>query len=339
MTFSWKERPVLVTGATGLVGGHLIQELVDRKATVVAFLRNENYHSELYRADLLSRIDIFRGSLESYSDIENALSKYDIDTVFHLGAQTIVGAAYKKPLITFEANIRGTYNLLEACRSLNIKRVLVASSDKAYGTADHLPYTEETPLNGKFPYDVSKACTDLLASSYYTTYQLPLAIVRCGNIYGGGDLNWSRLIPGTIRSLLRGVPIVIRSNGTCQRDYIYVKDVVNAYVSLAEQLTKEGVVGEAFNFGPGRPLAVLDVVQQLQDLVGQKDAAIQILNQATAEIKHQFLSSEKARKILGWEMQYSLANGLQETIAWYDNYLGKRILSDLLTQNTEPTHA
>jgi CDP-glucose 4,6-dehydratase len=255
--------------------------------------------------------------------IERAINENEIETVFHLGAQTIVGTALRNPLSTFEANIRGTYQLLEVCRRHQslVKRIVVASSDKAYGTSPVLPYTEEMPLIGKHPYDVSKSCTDLLAMSYYHTYDLPIVIARCGNIYGGGDLNWSRIVPGTIRSFLGGISPEIRSDGTFSRDYIYVQDVVDAYLLLAQTVKREDVRGGAFNFGPGRPYTVLEIVQAIQILMNRTELKPTILGTAKAEIQHQSLSSKKAASVLGWKPQHSLEQGLVETIKWYENYL------------------
>lgn len=294
---------------------------------MAALVRDMDYQSELFRSGSIARVDIVSGTLEDGHSIERAIAEYEIDTLFHLGAQTQVGSALHNPLNTFEANIRGTYLLLEACRRQKsyVKRLLIASSDKAYGTSPILPYTEEMPLRGEHPYDVSKSCADLLALSYYTTYQLPLAVARCGNIYGGGDLNWKRLIPGTIKSLLYGERPEIRSDGSYTRDYVYVADVVDSYLKLAQALHREDIQGQAFNFGPEEPYSVLQIVETLQTLMGRKDLKPEIVNTAKAEIRHQTLNSEKAKMLLGWRCAHTLEEGLSETISWYENYFAKQL--------------
>lgn len=319
----WQGKRVYITGATGLVGSWLTKRLVEDGAYVVALIRDADPQSELFRGGLSKKIAIVNGCLESYYDIERGLVEHEIDTVFHLAAQTIVGTAYRSPLATFEANIRGTYNLLEACRvhAGYIKRVLIASSDKAYGSAEVLPYTEAMPPLGRFPYDVSKSCADLLAQSYFHTYAMPIVIARCGNIYGGGDLNWSRIVPGTIRSLLAGEAPIIRSDGTFTRDYVYVEDAVEAYIRMAEAVERKEVQGEAFNFGPAKPLRVREVVDTICRLMGSEHLEPVILSQAKAEIRDQYLDSAKARTVLQWQSQFTLEQGLERSIAWYRQYL------------------
>jgi CDP-glucose 4,6-dehydratase len=319
----WSGRRVLVTGASGFVGSWLVKALVARGAYVVVLIRDLDHHSELVRSGAVRHAAVVNGCLEDYYSIERGINKHEADTVFHLGAQAIVGAAWRSPLPTFEANIRGTYHLLEACRmhSALVKRVVVASSDKAYGSAETLPYTEEHPLAGRHPYDVSKSCTDLLAATYYHTYRLPVAIARCGNIYGGGDLNWSRIVPGTIRCLLRRERPVLRSDGTFVRDYFYVEDAVGAYLTLAERLEQPGVMGGAFNFSTESHVTVRQIVETLQSLMGAEDLPPVILGQAQGEIKHQTLSARRARDVLGWTAKYGLVDGLKHTIAWYRTFL------------------
>jgi CDP-glucose 4,6-dehydratase len=319
----WSERQVLVTGATGLVGSWLVRDLLDRGAEVVCLVRDQDPQSELIRSGDINRTTVVQGRLEDYSVLERAINLHEVDTVFHLGAQTIVGAAHRSPLETFESNIRGTYHLLEACRKHRtlVERILVASSDKAYGTSDSLPYREEMPPLGEHAYDVSKACSDLLARSFHATYGLPVVIARCGNIYGGGDLNWSRIVPGTIRSLIRGERPIIRSDGRFLRDYVYVQDAVDAYRLMAEEADREDVRGEAFNFGPQDPVQVLTIVDRTRTLMERLDLEPRILDEAEAEIRDQYLSSEKAERVLGWEPRYSLDDGLSETIDWYRDYL------------------
>jgi CDP-glucose 4,6-dehydratase len=319
----WNQRRVFITGATGFIGSWLVKELLAHGAYVVALVRDTDPQSELYRSGDIRRVSVVNGRLEDFWTLERAINEYEIDTVFHLGAQTIVGTAHRFPLPTFEANIRGTYNLLEACRlhSNMVQRVVIASSDKAYGEQPNLPYTEDMPLNGRHPYEVSKSCADLIAQCYHHTYGLPVAIARCGNVYGGGDLNWSRIVPGTIRSFLRGERPIIRSDGTYVRDYIYVKDVVRAYMRLAECLDDDRVQGEAFNFSAETPLTVLELVQAIQRLMNCEHIEPQILDCAEGEIRAQYLSAAKARSILGWEPQFNLEQGLRETIEWYRVFL------------------
>ena len=266
----WHNRRVFVTGAAGLVGSWLVADLLAAKARVVALVHHPDPASNLFYSGLYRNVSIVQGNLEDYGTLEYAINKYEIDTLFHLAAQAIVGVAHRSPLQTLESNIRGTYNLMDACRQHTnlVKRVVVASSDKAYGTHDVLPYTEDMALVGKYPYEVSKSCADLICQMYFHTYNLPVAIARCGNIYGGGDLNWSRIVPETIRCSLSGKQLDIRSDGTFIRDYIYVKDVTAAYMCLAENLDDNRVRGEAFNFGPWQPLSVLELVEQIQKLIG-----------------------------------------------------------------------
>ncbi len=323
MSDFYKTSRVFVTGATGLLGSWLVKRLVEKGASVVILMRDNDPQSELVRSGFLKYVTVVNGALEDYLSLERAINEHEVDTVFHLGAQTIVATALRSPLPTFEANIRGTYNLLEACRIHKnlVKRLLIASSDKAYGSSPILPYSEEMPLMGRHPYDVSKSCTDLLAQTYYHTYHLPVVIARCGNIFGGGDLNWSRIIPGTIKSLYFGLSPEIRSDGRSTRDYIYIEDVVNAYLMLAYAAARDDVRGQAFNFGINRPYSVLEIVDVLQKLMGRTDLSPKILDNAKAEIKDQTLSSKKAEKILGWKPAFDLEKGLTLTIQWYYEYL------------------
>ena len=321
---TWHERTVLVTGATGLLGSWLVKSLVGSGARVVALIRDHDPQSELLRSGLVRRITVVDGRLESLADIERALAVNEVDTVFHLGAQTLVGPALHDPVGTLEVNVRGTWNLLEACRrqSALVQRVLVASSDKAYGGAPSLPYTEDTPLRGQHPYDVSKSCADLLAQSWFHTYGTPVVIARCGNIYGGGDLNWSRLVPGAIRSLLHGQRPIVRSDGTFLRDYVYVEDAVDAYLKMADSLATPGVAGQAFNFGPGKPETVLGVIASIAEQLGRGDLEPVVQDSARAEIRDQFLDATRAASVLGWQPKWSLKTGLAPTISWYRSFLG-----------------
>jgi len=322
----WNQRRVFVTGATGMIGSWLVKELIGLGAYVVALVLDAEPQSELYRSGDINKISVANGRLEDFATLTRAINVHEVDTVFHLGAQTIVGAAQRFPWPTFEANIRGTYNLLEACRLHKdlVRCVVVASSDKAYGEQAQLPYTEDMPLLGRYPYEASKSCGDLLAQSYHIAYGLPLAILRCGNVYGGGDLNWSRIVPGTIRSFLWGEPPVIRSDGTYIRDYIYVRDVVQGYIRLAEYLGDGKVLGEAFNLSPESKVTVLEIVREIQQVMHCQHIEPRICSTAKGEIRSQYLSSAKAKRFLGWSAQYSLAEGLKETVAWYRQYLGAK---------------
>lgn len=319
---SWRERRVLVTGATGLVGSWLVKDLIERGAHVVAFVRDLDPNSEFVRSGASQRVSIANGELEDYSAIERAINENEVNVVFHLGAQAIVSAARRSPLATMESNIRGTYNLLEACRVHRdlVEAVVVASSDKAYGESGQLPYVETMRLAGTQPYEVSKSCADLISQSYHSTYGLPVAIARCGNIYGGGDLNWNRIIPSTIRACLQGLAPVIRSDGTFVRDYIYVKDVVSAYICIAESLMNKLVIGEAFNISPAKAYSVIEVVAAVQTALSCLDLMPIIEDRAKGEIHSQYLDGEKTQRLLGWNASFSLEQGLLETISWYKDF-------------------
>jgi len=321
----WRDHAVLVTGPTGLVGSHLVAALLASGADVAVLLRDHEHRSELFRSGNIERVAVTEGELESIADVERAIAESGASVVFHLGAQTLVGVGLNAPFLTLESNVRGTYNVLEAClrQSRTVERVVVASSDKAYGQTDH-PYTEDDPLRASSPYDVSKAAGDLIAQSYHATYGLRVGIVRCGNIYGGGDLNWSRIVPGTIRSFLKGEPPEIRSDGTYVRDYIYVADVVDAYLAVAGALDRQDTSGEAFNFASGAPLSVLEMVKAIAKLMGGKLPEPRVLDVAKNEIKEQRLSTEKAKRVLGWKPRVSLDDGLRSTIEWYRSYLGAK---------------
>lgn len=322
MPFDWKERRVLVTGATGIVGSWLCDDLVQRGAYVVALVQDDDPRSRFYTDGVFKHCSVVSGHLADMTDCTRAINNHEIEIVFHLGAQTIVGAALREPLECFESNIRGTYNLLEAVRRLQplVSAMVVASSDKAYGESPLLPYTEEMPLRGIHPYDVSKSCTDLLSHTYAHTYGLNVTIARCGNIYGGGDLNWSRIVPGTIRSLLNDARPVLRSDGSMIRDYIYVKDVVSAYIVLAEKSLEGKLAGEAFNFSPEKGYTVLEMVEEIGKAMNHPANPI-IENRVKMEIQNQTLDSSKARKLLEWTPDWTLADGLRETVAWYRTYL------------------
>lgn len=317
----WAGKSVLVTGATGLVGSWLTRALLDNRANVVALVCELDPQSELIRSGTFGQVVVVNGRLEDRALVERSVNEHEIDTIFHLGAQTLVGTARRAPVSTFESNIQGTWNVLEAARlcAEQVQRVVVASSDKAYGEQPQLPYVENMPLIGRAPYDVSKSCADLLSQSYHASYGLPVTIARCGNIYGGGDLNWSRIVPGTIRSLLRGEQPVIRSDGTLIRDYLYVDDVVSAYLLLGETIG-DGFAGEAFNFSDESPMSVLDIYQAICEIMGS-DVEPAVLGQAAGEIQNQHLSAAKATAALGWKTKFHLQEGLVRTVDWYTNLL------------------
>lgn len=319
----WLDRPTLVTGATGLLGGWLVRHLISAGAEVVSLVRDWVPQSELVRAGLLDQIKVGRGDVRDQALLERMLGEYEVDTVIHLAAQAIVGIANRNPVSTFETNIAGTWSMLEACRrSPTVKQIVIASSDKAYGDHEALPYTEDAPLLGRHPYDVSKSCADSIAQTYAATYDLPVAITRCGNFYGGGDLNWNRIVPGTIRSVLRGQRPVIRSDGQSVRDYFYVEDGALANMLLAESLAGQPTLrGQAFNFSIESQVTVVELVERLLALM-KSDLKPEIRNEATNEIRHQYLSAEKARRVLGWQPAFSLDEGLRRTIDWYRALLG-----------------
>jgi CDP-glucose 4,6-dehydratase len=320
----WKDRNVFVTGASGLLGSWMTRALVARGANVVVLMRDVVPRSELMLSGTADRVTQVSGDLSEYFTVLRAINEYEIETVLHLGAQTIVGTASRSALSTFESNIRGTWHVLEACRACSklVKRVVVASSDKAYGSHATLPYNEDAPLQGRFPYDVSKSCADLLSLSYFATHRLPVGITRCGNLFGGGDLNWSRIVPGTIRSALRGERPIIRSDGKFVRDYFFVEDAVEAYLHFAEQLDRPELHGQAFNFGNEKPITVLEVVGKILSVMGAMELEPVILNQASHEIREQYLDCGKARTLLNWRPRFSLEDGLQRTIEWYRSFLG-----------------
>jgi CDP-glucose 4,6-dehydratase len=318
----WRERPVLVTGASGLLGGWLVGELLGRGSRVAVLMRDAAPRSLFVRNGYDQRVDLVHGALDDRDLLRRTIAEYDIRSIFHLAAQTQVRVAKVDPIGTLEANVRGTWNLLEAARSCGHADVVVASSDKAYGTLPVLPYTEEQPLQGRFPYDVSKSCADLICSMYAATYGVPVAVTRCANLYGGGDLNFDRLIPGLIRSTLAGDRFVVRSDGQFVRDYLYVEDAVDAYLLLGEQLAQmPALKGEAFNVGADERRTVLQVVQEVLAILGRPDLEPFVQNQASSEIREQYLSAAKIRRQLSWRPRFTLAEGLARTAAWYRDYL------------------
>ena len=320
----WKDRRVFVTGATGMVGSWLCRRLVELGADVSALVRDLDPQSELYRSGTIDQLSVVSGRLEDYSTVGRAVSEHEPEVILHLGAQAVVGTAQRSPLPTLEANVMGTANVLEAARVHRraLRAIVIASSDKAYGEKRDLPYVEEMSLEGRAPYEVSKSCTDLIAHSYFCAYGLPVAIGRLGNVYGGGDRNWTRLVPGTIRALLRGHQPVIRSDGTYLRDYLHVADAVLAYLALAEQAGRPDVAGEAFNFSAERPVSVMEVYRAVCLATVGREVEPLVLSHADHEIHDQYLDATKARKVLGWQAAYSLEEGLPITVDWYRSLLG-----------------
>jgi len=320
----WQDRNVLITGCTGFLGGHLTKLLVNQDVNVVGLVRDRVPRADLYREGLYNKITTVNGCIEDYQLLERTINEYEIETIFHLGAQTIVRIANRNPLSTFKSNIEGTWNVLEASRrNSTVKSIVIASSDKAYGRAEKIPYDESACLNGEYPYDVSKSCADLLAKSYFKTYNLPVCITRCGNFYGPGDLNFNRIVPGTIRSVIRNKNPIIRSDGSFIRDYFYIKNGANAYVHLAEKMEDSKIHGEAFNFSNEQPLSVIEITQLILKIMGREDLKPEIRNEASNEIPEQWLSSEKAKKMLDWKAKFSLKEGLAETVKWYEKLLKK----------------
>ncbi len=314
----WQGRPVLVTGATGLMGGWLVKELLERGAEVAILLRDRTPSCLLAVEGLFRRITVVEGCVRDQALLRRAMAEYSVATVFHLAAQPLVGVAKLDPVGTLEVNVQGTWQVLEAARQSRVSQVLIASSDKAYGASADLPYHETHPLRGAYPYDVSKSCADLIARMYASTYGLRVGITRCANLFGGGDFNFSRTIPGLIRSTYQGERFAIRSDGLFVRDYLYVKDAAMAYLTLAEHLAADaGLSGQGFNFSLSIRLTVLDLVRTVLNLMGRADLEPIIQNIASAEIREQYLNCDQAHDRLGWRPRYTLEQGLRETIDWY----------------------
>jgi CDP-glucose 4,6-dehydratase len=319
----WQDRPTLVTGCTGLLGSWLTRTLVDLGADVIGLVRDWVPQSELVRRTTIERIKVVRGDVRDGATMQRLFSEYEVDTCFHLAAQTTVGIANRMPVPTLETNIQGTWNILEAARQWGgTKRTIVASSDKAYGNHDILPYDETSALQGQHPYDVSKSCADLIAITYANSYGLPVAVTRCGNMYGGGDLNWNRIVPGTMRSVLKGERPLIRSNGSPRRDYVFVLDIVDAYLTLAEAMIDDAHTGEAFNFGLDQPMSALEMVQRIIALSPHPGIEPEVIGNASNEIQEQYLNSDKAHRLLGWHAKHTLDEGLAITMRWYADHVG-----------------
>ena len=319
----WEDKNVFVTGGSGLLGSHLIKKLLELKAHKIVVLVRDYVPKSLFFSEKVSeKVITVDGKVEDFRLIERTLNEYEIDTVFHLAAQPLVTIANRGPLATFESNIRGTWNVLEACRLHKdiIKRIVIASSDKAYGSHEELPYRETAPLKGEHPYDVSKSCVDLISQSYHKTYGLPIAITRCGNFYGPGDLNFNRIVPETIKNVIENKRPPIRSDGTFIRDYIYIPDAVDGYLKISENMDKKEIIGEAFNISTSNKLSVLEMVKLILKIMNS-NLEPEILNEAKGEIKHQYLDGSKIKRILNWEPKHSIEQGLTETIEWYKKNL------------------
>jgi CDP-glucose 4,6-dehydratase len=321
--FDWNGKNVLVTGGNGFLGSWLVNDLVQKGANVTCIVKDPIEGSNIEMLGIVDNIKAVKGDVADFDCVKKAMRESNTEVCFHIAAQAIVGIANKNPTQTFEANIKGTWVVLEACRQLGVKRVVVASSDKAYGEHEKLPYKEDFCLNGLTPYETSKSCTDLIARTYANTYGMAVAVTRCGNIYGGGDMNMSRIIPGTILSVLKDESPIIRSDGTPIRDYIYVLDIVNAYITLAEQLDRTEVIGKAFNFGTKTPVSVLDLAKKIIQQAG-KSIEPNVLNEAKNELQEQYLDWSMAKEVLGWQPQFDLDKGLKETIDWYRDYQAKK---------------
>lgn len=319
----WESRPTLVTGGTGFIGSWIVKKLLDLGAQVVVLdLKSYSPILDSLLAAKKKNLKLIQGDVCNQVLIKQILREYKIKTIFHLAAQAIVGTALKNPRKTLKTNICGTWNVLEACRLLKeAQQIVVASSDKAYGSHKHLPYAESAPLRGTAPYDVSKSSADLITQMYCKTYHLPICITRCGNTFGGGDLHFSRLIPDAIRSAFYNQTFIIRSDGKYTRDYVYVEDIARGYLLLAELMGPKKLAGQAFNLGINDPRQAIDVVKLILHLMKKDNLRPKILNEAKYEIKKQYLSSEKAKKILGWQPKYSLEEGLKKTIFWYKGFL------------------
>ncbi|MBS2010062.1 MAG: GDP-mannose 4,6-dehydratase [Cyanobacteria bacterium SZAS TMP-1] len=320
------EKKVLVTGCAGFLGPWVCELLLELGVSVVGLDRVYPDGSRIHA--LKDRVALRQVDIESFEGCRQVIAEDGINVIFHLAAQAIVGVANENPLPTFASNIMGTWNLMEAARlqrnsGQKIEAIVVASSDKAYGDQENLPYLEDAPMQGRFPYDVSKSCTDLIARSYFHSYGLPVCITRCGNLYGGGDLHLSRIVPGTILSVLKGERPVVRSDGSPVRDYIYVQDAARANIAIASRMLEDsGLHGQAFNISNDAPVSVLEIVELICKLMGRADLKPIVEGQASREIQAQYLSSEKIRALLGWAPEFELEDGLGRAISWYREWCG-----------------
>ena len=313
----WKNKRVLITGYEGFLGSNLIKTLISYGVEVIGIDKVKNRPGSVLEG-LRNKIVSIKEDISNIRLIMSIINKYKPHVIFHLAAEAIVGKANENPVRTFKSNIEGTWNILEASRDKKfIEAIVVASSDKAYGSHKILPYKEDASLKGSHPYDVSKSCTDLICYAYWNTYKVPVCVTRCGNIYGPGDFNFSRVVPDAICCALKGKRFIIRSDGKFTRDYVYVEDIVNGYIVLAEKMKKLKLYGEAFNFSDENPITVIEMVKKIYNLTGKKPD-YKILNQAKYEIKHQYLCSMKARKILDWKPGYTMEEGLKRTMEWYE---------------------
>ncbi|HEX9117796.1 MAG TPA: NAD-dependent epimerase/dehydratase family protein [Anaerolineae bacterium] len=321
----WTNRPTLVTGATGLIGGALVKQLIAAGADVVCLVRDWVPQCEMVRSGMLAQVKVVRGDVRDQALLERALGEYEVSTVIHLAGQSIVKVANEDPAGAMDVNVRGTWALLEACRRRSgVRQIVLASTDKVYGDADRLPYTEDMPFLARYPHDVSKACAEMTAMGYAATFGLPIAMTRLPNVYGGGDLNWSRIMPGTIRSALFGQAPVITSDGKLIRDYLFVEDAAAIHLLIARRLAEHpDLRGQAFNVSNETRLTVLELVSRILQLVGS-DLQPVVLNRAKNEIKNQYLDATKARQVLGWQPLYTMDEGLAQTIAWYRDYFARQ---------------
>lgn len=318
----WKDKKVLITGYEGFLGSNLTKALSHCGAQIWGLDILTHRTKTILSLSDYNKVIAIKGNVANFTLVDKIIKDNDIEIIFHLAAEAIVGKSLHNPLRTFSSNIKGTWNILESSRkSKTVKRIIVASSDKAYGSHKKLPYTEHAPLMGSRPYDVSKSCADLLAYSYFHTYGLPVSITRCGNIFGPGDFNLSRIVVDTIRSIIDNRTLTIRSNGKFTRDYVYVDDIVSGYILLAERMKELNLSGEAFNFSNENPITVLELVKKIYKIYG-REPNYKILGEAKHEIKDQYLSSEKSREILGWKPRYTFEEGMEATIKWYNGELG-----------------
>jgi CDP-glucose 4,6-dehydratase len=318
----WKNKKVLITGFEGFLGSNLVKALLERKSEVIGLDIKTFRKETILCARNYEKMVVYKGSVANRNLIRGILRKHSINTIFHLAAEAIVNRSQENPLNTFKSNIAGTWEVLEAAREHGkVEAIIVASSDKAYGSHKKLPYCEDAPLIANHPYDVSKSCADLITNTYFHTYGLPVAITRCGNIYGPGDFNFSRLIPDALRCLALDKILQIRSDGTFVRDYVYVDDIVAGYIKIAELIKKKNLSGEAFNLSDEKPITVVKLLREISkfNLCGNK-LRYKIMNTAKYEIKEQYLSAAKARRLLGWKPGYSLEEGLSKTAQWYAEY-------------------